>query len=1294
MFKYIKSLISLLAVITAMPGIYAFENGQTVRLAIGGKSLMTENSSLDESKNALLWTETGTNSQRWILEDTGKGTFYLYNAYSGLYLGGISSSSAGSPVGQVRKTVAATRGIWELVPVEGETGKYHIYLGTARRYALASEATVTEGSKVTIALAASVAEERIMWSVETVEPQPNALTEEMRDDMMDKWKAKYYKKASTGYVIGNGGWWGDAEMFEVVLDAYETTGNTEYSTMFDNLYTNFISRKGSTWYQQGVAGYNEYNDDIAWMCIACVRGYLMTGQTKFLTTARNNFNGMFKRADCYGTDLLQWKHSSTGQGTTACINGPASVCACYLAIATADTTYYQKARKTYEANRKYLYEYKNGVFTGKIYDSYDQNNGSYNSWSSTYNQGTCLGAAIMLYQHYGDEKYKNDADAIAKWTKANLANSKELIHVCQTVSGDLCGFKGILMRYVRQYAAVMGHPEYYDWLAKNAYHAWNNRNSSGITSSAWLYKAEEDFKHLEGESLKSFGCEGCFTAVSAAFNTHLGAVDYRNAYDTLQAEDFNYIRNVRILREGTDEDGTGMTGPMKNNNYIGYRNVDFGSLAASHILARTFFYRTNAKLNVYMDAPNEKNGTLLCTIDGADVDELNTWTNCKVQLDRPVNGKHDIYVVASGLAGVNLASLNWFSFATENHLYGDVTGNGGTLSTSLTDISPLALTALTDNDVCTGFTAANDGQIAYVQYASTAPVLPMGYALYSGLEASHPQSWRLLGSTDGSKWDLLHEVSETDIVALGQKFAYDLKTENRYSFFRLEFVLPEGQNNLSLAEWQIFGHGISKDDITSDQGTITEGSESLIDHVGETMLQLPATSVYKSNGNYLLRSYSLTGIGEGIPASWAIEGSANGTSWTTIDTQSDYIAPYDNCTSSFEVNPAKPYIYYRLKSLSEGSSATQWQMYGDIDYGTFYPELSTFCILTASDGSPSASLYDDDGQTSAVISSEDACWTYTSSIPFKVLGYSALCSDVPDFDPETIIVIGIDTTGTAVQLSSRDVTFAARGLRAQYTLSSSKMFKSIEFHLTNTKSSTVSLAELEVYGCALAETGSECLQEASAIEASEEALATTEVVTKLTDGSRLTRFRSDFPKPVSITYTYDNPVKIDAYTLTASKDNASCDPSSWILEGSNDGEQWQEIDSRQGQVFSHRYATQFYALDDEAEYSRYRLTVSSLCGGSQLQLAELQLLSMQSLSTSIAAVPLGGNAPAISFDGAVVNISTPTQAIVQVYDIQGKMLEELRVPSGSHSIPFTFADGMYVISCKTGESAGSIKVVK
>ena len=74
------------------------------------------------------------------------------------------------------------------------------------------------------------------------EAQSTSLTQEIRNDMMEKWKAHYYHKASTGYVIGNGGWWGDAEMFEVVLDAVETTCDRLNATMFENLFVNFIAR--------------------------------------------------------------------------------------------------------------------------------------------------------------------------------------------------------------------------------------------------------------------------------------------------------------------------------------------------------------------------------------------------------------------------------------------------------------------------------------------------------------------------------------------------------------------------------------------------------------------------------------------------------------------------------------------------------------------------------------------------------------------------------------------------------------------------------------------------------------------------------------------------------------------------------------------------------------------------------------------------------------------------------------------------------------------------------------------
>ena len=648
---------------------YAFEDGQVVRLIQGGRSLMVENSSLDASKNAVLWTETNTHSQRWRIVDTGRGTFMLQNVYTQLYLGGITTATNKSVVGQIAKNLS--RGSWELVPVEGSENKYHIFISKTRRFALSTEKEITDGTGVILLTASTANPEQIEWEIEVDENvEPYGFSKQMRDDMMLKFKARHYKRQSTGYSIDNGGWWGDAEMFETILDAYETTGKLEYATMFENLYNNFIARNKSTWYKSGVSGYNEYNDDIAWMCIACTRAYLLTGTTKYLTTAKTNFNGMFERADCYGNDLLQWKHGS-GQGTNACINGPASVCACYLAIATADMSYYEKARKTYMANRKQLYEFSSGKPTGKVWDSYDQGTKQYNYWASTYNQGTCLGAAVMLYDYYKEQMFKTDADAIIKWTVKDLADSHGVIKVCQTVKGDLCGFKGILMRYIRRYAEDMNHPEYYEWLAKNAYHAWNNRNSGGITSSAWLTKAEENYKHQEGDELKTFESFGNSTCLSAAFNAHLGVVEQHNAYDSIQAEKFFFIKNADIVDSGNTDDGTGEVSNMKNTNMMGYKNVDFGTDYATYITMRADFMRSVSKVSVYADAPDEKNGTLLCTLSSADGDaDLNTWGTYTKALDVSITGVHNIYLVASGTNSVKLLSVNWFQFLSDSVIDG------------------------------------------------------------------------------------------------------------------------------------------------------------------------------------------------------------------------------------------------------------------------------------------------------------------------------------------------------------------------------------------------------------------------------------------------------------------------------------------------------------------------------------------------------------------------------------------------------------------------------------------------
>ena len=1191
--------------------VQALESGQTIRLINSGLSVFVKNSLLDENKPAVLWTETNVNAQRWTVSARTNGTFQLQNDYTNFYLGGLTSGSGGK-VGQISRSGAGSKGSWDFVPVEGTTNQYIIYQGTTKKYALAVPESPVEGDTLLIvntAASTPIDQARITWTVEVVEPMAKEFTKDKRDDMMEKWKARCYKKASTGYVIGGGGFWGDAEMFEIVLDALETTGDQQYATMFENLYTNFISRKTNNWISG--SGYNQFNDDIAWICIACIRAYLLTGVTKYKTTAKTNFDGMFARADCYGNDLLQWKHNS-GQGTNSCINGPAAVCACYLAIAEADESYYDKARKTYMAERGKLFEMSNGKPTGAVWDSYDQASGNYNKWCSTYNQGTNLGAAIMLYNHYGEQMFKDDADAIIRWSESHMANSQGLIHVCQTVSGDLCGFKGIMIRYLRMYAESFNAPSHYAWIAKNAYHAWNNRNSAGITSSAWLTKAEENFKHQEGSELKNFGNEGNMTCVSAAFNCHLGAVDAHDAYVKNEAEDFNFVRNAPVTYESNaDEDNGGMVGPMKVNNYIGYRRVDFGDNPASHIELRAKVATNSSGINVFLDQPNATKGILLCTIKGNEFPARKAWENITKMINEPVTGVHDVYFVSTGSGTTSSSNINWWQFHSNSSIYADLTNGAGTL---LSSFSSDDISAITDDNILTAETAQIEaGAEAWIEYQSTSPMRIYGYQFYSGKNSSaNPKGWALLGSNDGENWDTLHVVPEANISVKSQRFYADIENENDYTRCRLLFDLNQSQGILSISEWQLMGHHIDDNDLTSDGGTITEGKESLIDKLGSTLLSAPITAVYHPTGNYRLSAYSITaGAKEQAPTSWKLEGTTNGTTWQVIDQQTDAIFPYDNYTYVCRVNPATSYVQYRLNVNGQEVGINQWQLFGKLDFGKYYTDLTSVATIVASQGTDSEALFDKDGNTFASLTGTNMYWDMAIPVAAKILAYSLVAADNAELNPKNVTLYGLDESGTETQLSNKAINFTGRGARITVTVATTKLFNQFRLRVEGNEGNSVKLADFELYGAAIADASDPILHVPASVTATADGLSSTELIKRIHDCNRTTQYRAAFAEPVSITYEYPDTISINAYSIMAGKNEPTRNPSDWVLEGTNDGQNWTLLDSRNGELFSQNYATQFYYVESSAAYSTYRLTVNAVNGGNQLQICELQLLSIE-----------------------------------------------------------------------------------
>lgn len=614
----------------------------------GYKALSIPNSYLGNNPDVIGWVETNVPAQRWIISSTGEDDLYfLTNAYNGRP---ISESSTRPKPGDklILRSNNPNYSKWKLIPIVhlNTPNLYYICFsvpgGDGDLYAELSENE--DGAQVRLQYKRDENDANAalqMWRIEQEEILPNRVTPSMRDSVMRGWKSRYYNmvKNSTGF-------WGEAEMMETILDAYETTGKQEYKTMFEEIYEHFVSYPAG-WYQPGNGEdwrWNEFNDDIAWAVLASVRAYLMfethpKSSIKYLTIAKNNYDWMYARAK-QPNGMLRWKQSPEGNlGSNSCINGPAIIAACYLAIATGDNSYYTKAKDLYALQRQHLYE----PSTGKVFDSGSWENGVFkvgNSWVSTYNQGTFLGAALMLYNYYGEAQYRTDADRVMSRTRADLCNEFGVVKVCGS-GNDLQGFKGILMRYARRYIVDLEKPDWVGWMQTNALHAYNNRNSKGVSWTAWWEKTAENFVFSDGYNFvnQPFGAS---TAVSAAFNAPLSKdLIVKDAYQSIDASLFDYVKGVLVDRM---DDSTAVVTNVRDGYYTAYNHVNFGNDPALKVdfLVQCTRQQGN-KIEVREGSPL---GQLLATVD-IPYDAPGEWIQTTAEVPE-LTGKKNIYLLYKG----------------------------------------------------------------------------------------------------------------------------------------------------------------------------------------------------------------------------------------------------------------------------------------------------------------------------------------------------------------------------------------------------------------------------------------------------------------------------------------------------------------------------------------------------------------------------------------------------------------------------------------------------------------------
>jgi predicted alpha-1,6-mannanase (GH76 family) len=292
--------------------------------------------------------------------------------------------------------------------------------------------------------------------------------------------AKFFRKEEQGTRKAD--FWFEAQFWDTVMDQYERTHRPEVKQQINDVYDGFI-QKYPDWTK------NKFNDDIMWWTIACTRAYVATQDERYLKKAKASFDFVFDHFtdDTFGGGVY-WINERTSKNS--CVNCPAVIAAARLSVLLNDPKYLEKAKNIFAWQKRTLTD-----GTGKVFDSirYDKNRQAIriNRGSLTYNQGTYIGAAVLLYKQTKDRVYLDEAIKTAQWTRNNLCVGEQRI-LRDEGQGDAGAFKGIFVRYMKLLINDGERTEFLPWMKSNADAAWRNRRpADNVMGSDWTNPPKE-----------------------------------------------------------------------------------------------------------------------------------------------------------------------------------------------------------------------------------------------------------------------------------------------------------------------------------------------------------------------------------------------------------------------------------------------------------------------------------------------------------------------------------------------------------------------------------------------------------------------------------------------------------------------------------------------------------------------------------------------------------------------------------------------------------------------------------
>lgn len=229
---------------------------------------------------------------------------------------------------------------------------------------------------------------------------------------------------------------------------------------------------------------DRYYDDNGLVGIDYMEAYLNTKNPVYLQRAKTIFKFILSGWNNDAGGGVTWLEGHQDQ-KPACTNGMATLTALKIYQGSKDRYYLQQGKKFYSWMYRTLRDSTTGIIVNDV-----KPDGKQNRIFWTYNTGSLLEAAVMLYKFTGEKQYLAQAKQLAADSYkyySNLPHDKNL-----TLHIDLPWFVTVLFRGYEALYLIDGNYKYISAIEHDLNYAWqNSRDKHGFTTHSWTSKADE-----------------------------------------------------------------------------------------------------------------------------------------------------------------------------------------------------------------------------------------------------------------------------------------------------------------------------------------------------------------------------------------------------------------------------------------------------------------------------------------------------------------------------------------------------------------------------------------------------------------------------------------------------------------------------------------------------------------------------------------------------------------------------------------------------------------------------------